>query len=121
MVKSSDCQCQSRFSSGFDPSILRHSGLGEGGRCSSVDNLHKKKKRKKELFGICLFTWSLFIQISVTVSEPCGTEPNSLFVRANYEFESDSEPNPCLLRRVKANLWLFAVLGKVNFVWFRAL
>jgi hypothetical protein len=64
VVRSSDCQCQSRYSPGFNPSILRHSVIGarRGGRCSSVDNLHKKEE-KKELFGICLFTLSPFFQI----------------------------------------------------------
>ncbi len=46
VVRASGCQCQSRNSLGFDPSILRHSGIWETADEAVLTNVHKKKNRK---------------------------------------------------------------------------
>jgi hypothetical protein len=42
----SGCQCQSRNSPGFDPSILRHSGIRGVADEAALKNVHKKKQSK---------------------------------------------------------------------------
>jgi hypothetical protein len=41
-----DCQCQSHNSPGFDPSILRHSGILGAADEAVLNNVHKKIKIK---------------------------------------------------------------------------
>ncbi len=55
VVRASGCQCQSRNSPGFDPSILRHRGIWGAADDAVMNNVHKKKKLKKFLLSI-LFT-----------------------------------------------------------------
>ncbi len=43
VVGASGCQCQSRNSPGFDPSILRHSGIWGAADDAVLNNVHKKK------------------------------------------------------------------------------
>jgi hypothetical protein len=47
MIRASDCQCRSRNSSGFDPSILRHSGIWAAADPEAVLNTINSKKNKK--------------------------------------------------------------------------
>jgi hypothetical protein len=47
MVRASGCQCQSRNSPGFDPSIFRHNGLLEAADQAVLNNVNKKKNPKK--------------------------------------------------------------------------
>ncbi len=44
VVWASGCQCQCRNSLGFDPSILRHSGIWEAANEAVLNNVHKKEK-----------------------------------------------------------------------------
>ncbi len=56
VVRASDSQCRSRNCPGFDPSILRHSGIW-GAKDEAVLNIvHKKKNPKKSPF---LIVWLL--------------------------------------------------------------
>jgi hypothetical protein len=52
VVRASCCQCQRHHSPGFDPSILRHSGISGEADEAVLDYVreHKKKKRKKSTF-----------------------------------------------------------------------
>jgi hypothetical protein len=43
VVRASDCQCQSHNCSGFDPSILRHSGIWGAADEAVVNNVYRKK------------------------------------------------------------------------------
>ncbi len=47
VVRASGCQCQCRNIPGFDPSILRHSGIGGAVEEAVLHNVHKKKKSNK--------------------------------------------------------------------------
>ncbi len=47
VVRASGRQCQNRNSPGFDPSILRHSGIWGAADEAVLNNVHKKKKVKK--------------------------------------------------------------------------
>jgi len=47
VVRASGCQCQSCNSPGFDPSILRHSGIWGAAYEELLNNVHKKKKVQK--------------------------------------------------------------------------
>jgi hypothetical protein len=44
VVRASGCQCQSRNTPGFDPSILRHSGFRRAADEEVLNNVHKKEK-----------------------------------------------------------------------------
>ncbi len=44
-VRASDCQCQSRNSPGFDPSIIRHSGFWGAADEASMNNVHSPGKK----------------------------------------------------------------------------
>ncbi len=46
VVRASGCQCQSRNSPGFVPSIIRHSGIWGAADEAVLSNVHKKKKSK---------------------------------------------------------------------------
>ncbi len=46
VVRASGCQCQSRNSPGFDPSILRHSWIWETEDKAVLNNVHKNLKKK---------------------------------------------------------------------------
>ncbi len=50
VVRASDCQCRSRYSPGFDPSILRHSGIW-GAADEAVLNTVYREKIKKNLLS----------------------------------------------------------------------
>ena len=60
-VRASDSQCQSRNCPGFDPSILRHSGIWGAADETVLDKVLKnpKKSLKKK------FTWKKFIFLNV--------------------------------------------------------
>jgi hypothetical protein len=45
VVRTSDCQCQSLNGPGFDPNILRHSGIKGTAVESLLNNLHKKSPK----------------------------------------------------------------------------
>ncbi len=47
VVRASDFQCQSRNSPGFDPSILRHSGISGAADEAVLNTVHRKNKIKK--------------------------------------------------------------------------
>ncbi len=59
MVRAADCQCQSRNSPGFDPSILQHSGILRMGD-QAVLNKELKKLKFVDL-PVMLFLWSLLL------------------------------------------------------------
>ncbi len=42
VITASDCQCQSRNSPGFDPSILRHSGVRGAADEAVLNKVHRK-------------------------------------------------------------------------------
>jgi hypothetical protein len=44
VARASGCQCQSRDSPGFDPSIHRHSGIGGAAVEVVLNNVHKTEK-----------------------------------------------------------------------------
>ncbi len=46
MVRASDCQCWSRNSPGFDPSILRHSGIWGAADDAVLNTVHREKNKK---------------------------------------------------------------------------
>jgi hypothetical protein len=46
----SDCQCRSRNSPGFDPSIFRHSGIWGAADEAVLNTVHRKKIQKIPLF-----------------------------------------------------------------------
>ena len=52
-VRASGCQCQSRNSPGFDPSILRHSGICGAADEVVLNTIHRKKKIQKT--SVCMF------------------------------------------------------------------
>jgi hypothetical protein len=54
LVRASDCQCRSRNSPWFDPSILRHSGIC-GAADEAVFNIVHRKKNQKNHPVIYLF------------------------------------------------------------------
>ncbi len=54
VIRSSDCQCRSCKSPGFDPSILRHRGIWGAADEAMLNTVHRRKKFKK----ITLFLWS---------------------------------------------------------------
>jgi hypothetical protein len=47
VVRASDCQCRSRNSPGFDPSILRHSGIWGAADETVLNTVHRRKKNPK--------------------------------------------------------------------------
>jgi hypothetical protein len=47
VVRASDCQCQSRNSPGFDPSILRHSEICGAADEAVLNTVHREKKIQK--------------------------------------------------------------------------
>jgi hypothetical protein len=47
VVIASGCQCQSRNSPEFDPSILRHRGILGVEDEAALNNVHKKEKKSK--------------------------------------------------------------------------
>ncbi len=64
VVRASDSQCRSRNCPGFDPSILRHSGIW-GAADEAVLNIVRKKPpppKKKNLTTNILFKWTYFNQ-----------------------------------------------------------
>ncbi len=48
VLKASDCQCQNRNSTGFDPSILGHSGIWGAADEAVLNKVLKKSEQKKE-------------------------------------------------------------------------
>ncbi len=46
VVRASDCQCRSRNSPGFDPSILPHSGIWGAAYKAVLNTVHRKKEKK---------------------------------------------------------------------------
>ncbi len=46
-VRASDCQCRSRNNPGFDPSILRHSGIWGATDAAELNTVHRGKKSKQ--------------------------------------------------------------------------
>ncbi len=53
VVRASDCQCKSP---GFDPSILRHSGIWGAADEAVLNKVHRKKIKKIPLFSYSVFT-----------------------------------------------------------------
>ncbi len=54
VVRASGCQCQSRNSPRFDPSILQHSRIWGAADEAVLNNVHKKEKNpKKSPFYVC--------------------------------------------------------------------
>jgi hypothetical protein len=51
LVRASDSQCRSRNCPGFDPSILRHSGICGAADEAVLNIVHKKKNPKKSPFN----------------------------------------------------------------------
>jgi hypothetical protein len=49
--RASGCQCQSHNSPGFDPSILRHSGIRGAADEAVWNNVHEKNPLKKNYRG----------------------------------------------------------------------
>ncbi len=47
VVRASDCQCRSRNSPGFDPSILRHSGIWGAADEAVLKSVQRRTKNKK--------------------------------------------------------------------------
>ncbi len=47
VVRASDCQCRSRNSPGFGPSILKHSGILRAADEAVLNTVHRRKKIKK--------------------------------------------------------------------------
>jgi hypothetical protein len=63
VVRASDCQCRSRNSPGFDPGILRHSGIWGAADEAVLNTVHRSKKNAKNPpvnNGRCLFFWAMF-------------------------------------------------------------
>ncbi len=54
MVRASHRQCQSRKSPGFDPSILRHSGICGAANETVLNKVHLKKIKK---ISLLIFTF----------------------------------------------------------------
>jgi len=52
VVRVSDCQCQSRNSPGFDPSILLHSGVWGAADKTVLNTVHRKKLQKISLLKV---------------------------------------------------------------------
>jgi hypothetical protein len=61
LVRVSDCQIRSRISPGFDPSILRHSGIWRAADEAVLNKVHLKQTKKSP----CLFE---YVYRSITVS-----------------------------------------------------
>jgi hypothetical protein len=47
VVRASGCQCLSCVSPGFDPNILRHSGIWGAAAEAVLNNVHRKRKKKR--------------------------------------------------------------------------
>ncbi len=54
LVRASDCQWRSRNSPGFDPSILRHSGIWGAADEAVLNTVHREKNKKIPLFNYVL-------------------------------------------------------------------
>jgi hypothetical protein len=57
VVRASGYRCLCRISPGFDPSILRHSGIRAAADEAVLNNVHTKKKCKKSPFIIEYWTF----------------------------------------------------------------
>jgi hypothetical protein len=51
VVRASDCQCRSRNSPGFDPSILRRSVIRGAADEAVLNTVHRRKKNQENLPG----------------------------------------------------------------------
>ncbi len=80
MVRASDSQCHSRNCPGFDPSILRHSGILEAAD-EAVLNIVNKKIKNISLFKITAKLKIIFGYEPRNVLESvCGSPPGPLCV-----------------------------------------
>ncbi len=92
MVRAADCQCQSRNSHGFDPCILRHSGIWGAADEAVLNKVHKKEK-----FSCSFWKWrgnpgksrraadSTFM----LVKKQRQNSNNSQFPEANKKYKSE--------------------------------
>jgi hypothetical protein len=61
VVRASDCQCRGRNSSGFVPSILRHSGTWGAAVEAVLNTVHKKIQNKIPLFKYFIFIYATWL------------------------------------------------------------
>ncbi len=97
VVRVADCQCQNRQSPGFDPSILRHSGIG---RAADETGLKSTLKINKKIH----LHWPRFWPLYRTWPNPI---PANILLILSGLSSLLSPPPPCLihLRHRQQSFW----------------
>jgi hypothetical protein len=97
--RASGCQCQIRNSPGFDPRLLRHSGIWGMADEAVLNYVHKgkntkmtHKKGKKTVLGIRDFLMRIRIHRSVLVTNGSGSDS---FLR-DFEDREDTKKKFCI-------------------------